>query len=114
MNRNFQSKNPYYEPTECGLVKLEEIEYSDRCYQFDTRVVWRDVETGELYTARDSGCSCPCPFETYDSLASLEKLDFDSLEREVNTDGKENNNMERRIDFLQSVRHHLDKRYRNE
>lgn len=53
----------YYSPESYGLEVVGEVEFSDMNYQFDTTVVWRDVETGDLYYADDSGCSCPCPFE---------------------------------------------------
>ncbi len=75
--------NAYYNPGELGLEIVAEIEYSDGSHQFDTRVVWRKVETGELFTARDSGCSCPIPFEDYGSVESLEKFNFDSLRNEA-------------------------------
>ena len=66
--------NPYYDPKECGLEHVAEIEYSDGCYQFDTRMVWRDIETGTLWTARDAGCSCPSPFEDCHKLSDFERL----------------------------------------
>jgi len=48
----------YYNPELFGLEPICEIEYSDGCYQFDRRVVWRKKGTkGVFYTARDSGCS---------------------------------------------------------
>jgi hypothetical protein len=76
--------NPYMDPEECGLEPIAEIEYSDRCFQFDTRMVWREKNTGALFTARDSGCSCPVPFENYDSMSSLERLtNTDMLREEI-------------------------------
>lgn len=77
------STNAYYEPEKIGLAIVAEIEYTDGCYQFDTRVIWRHVETGKLYTARDSGCSCPTPFENYDCVESLEPFDYETIHREV-------------------------------
>lgn len=73
----------YYQPEKFDLVPVAEIDYSDGCYQFDLRVVWKHEPTGDCYTMRDSGCSCPSPFEDYTSLESLEKLDLAQLEREV-------------------------------
>lgn len=78
---DYQS-NVYYHPEKHGLTVVAEIEYSDACYQFDTRVVWKDAE-GNFYTARDSGCSCPTPFEEYTTIESLEKADYDTLLAEV-------------------------------
>lgn len=59
--------NVYYNPEQFGLTKVAELEYSDGCYQFDTRVVWKSKD-GRLWTARDSGCSCPSPFESTQEL----------------------------------------------
>jgi hypothetical protein len=66
--------DPYYNPGRCWLEKVAEIEYSGGCYEFDTRMVWRDIATGTLWTARDSGCSCPSPFENVHKLSDLERL----------------------------------------
>lgn len=68
-----EKRNIYYEPAAFGLEIVAEHDFSDWSYQFDTRVVWRDRE-GRLYTARDSGCSCPSPFEDYEGVESLERL----------------------------------------
>jgi hypothetical protein len=76
--------NPYYHPEALGLEPVAEIEYSDLDYQFDTRVVWRlKTDPSVLYSARDSGCSCPSPFEDYNSLEDLERLDAGALANEV-------------------------------
>jgi hypothetical protein len=66
------STNIYYNPEKFGLEVFAEFEFSDRFYQFDTRVVWKDRE-GQLWTARDSGCSCPIPFEDY-HLGNIDRL----------------------------------------
>lgn len=34
-------------------------------YEFDMIIVLRDPNTGQLYVAHDSGCSCPEPFGDY-------------------------------------------------
>lgn len=75
--------NVYYNPEKWGLEPVAEVEYSSGSYEFDTRVVWKDRNTGTHYTARDSGCSCPVPFEDITTLADLEPLNYDDLEREV-------------------------------
>lgn len=80
--------NIYANPEKHGLKVVAELEYSDGMYQFDTRVVWRHGETGILFTARDAGCSCPTPFEEYDTLESLEQLvSLDTLRDEYKADG---------------------------
>jgi len=69
--------NIYYNPDAFGLSVVAEIEYSSGYYQFDTRVVWKD-KAGKLWTARDSGCSCPTPFEDY-HLGNISPLDLREL-----------------------------------
>ena len=64
--------NPYYSPQECGLELIADINFTDN-YDFDMIAVWRN-EDGELFWACDAGCSCPCPFENYTSLDSLDRL----------------------------------------
>lgn len=67
----------YYSPEKHGLVPVAEIELDGESYSFHIRCVWRHTETGVLYTAEDSGCSCPSPFEEYNSLESLSVLHGD-------------------------------------
>lgn len=98
--------NVYYHPENCGLEVVAEIEYSDGSYQFDMRVVWRHLETGVLYTQRDSGCSCPTPFESYNDLASLEVVNIESLMQEVASETA-NTTVMQRFDFIYKVRHAL-------
>lgn len=78
----------YYQPEELGLTIVAEVEYSDMDYQFDTRVVWRH-DDGRLLTARDSGCSCPSPFEDYTSVEKLDPVDFAELEAEFKQESRE-------------------------
>ena len=56
----------YYEPQEYGLEKIAEIDFSDGNYCFDYRVVWMRLEDRKLLSGRDSGCSCPMPFEDFE------------------------------------------------
>ncbi len=63
-------ENPYYHPEKCGLTPVCEIEWTEPNYSFDTTVIWKAVN-GKLYTASDSGCSCPTPFEDYKKLSDL-------------------------------------------
>lgn len=43
--------------------EIGEVEWSDEAYQFDLTRVYRQISTGDLFYATDSGCSCPSPFE---------------------------------------------------
>lgn len=94
--------NPYYNPGDMGLNVVAEIEYSTGSYEFDTRVVWADAD-GNLYTARDAGCSCPTPFEDYAPIEKLERVDLESLRSEVHAEDRNTTSSER-LDFLAAVR----------
>lgn len=58
-------KNPYYDsdqlPVEMFLVSDLDADYS-----FDYMIFLRDRNTGIVFFAYDSGCSCPKPFEDYE------------------------------------------------
>lgn len=95
--------NVYYSPEKFDLEPVDEIEYSSGSYEFDTRVVWSHRPTGRLLTARDSGCSCPTPFEDY-TLESLEVVNLAELTREVNDDGYNYATAEQKSRFLSNVR----------
>ena len=60
--KTMYDSNVYYSPEKFGLEEVGQIEWSEPDYSFDTTVVWKDEE-GNFYQARDSGCSCPSPFE---------------------------------------------------
>lgn len=53
--------NPYYDPEKCGLTLLS-FDEPDMSYEYNTLCFWATPE-GYVYTASDSGCSCPTPFE---------------------------------------------------
>lgn len=61
----------YYVPHKLGLEVVAEVELSEPCYSFDIAMVWWHFETDAFYVARDSGCSCPSPFEDFTSLEKL-------------------------------------------
>src|SRR5260221_9559959 len=63
----------YHSPEKFGLTVVDEIELDNESYRFNIRMIWRH-EDGTLYTARDSGCSCPSPFEDYTELEGLERI----------------------------------------
>lgn len=54
---------PYYDPQMYGLELVGTVDWTDEPYEFDMTAVWRDPQTGDLFYADDSGCSCPIPFE---------------------------------------------------
>jgi hypothetical protein len=97
-------ENIYYSPEKLGLSTVAEIDWSDGCYQFDLRVVWKHDASGVLYTARDSGCSCPSPFEDYNGIESLERVGpsfRDDIRSEF--DGADNTSIAEYEDFLRAI-----------
>lgn len=99
--------NFYSYPENSGLEIVAEIEYSDRNYNFDTRVVWKHIESGLVYTARSSGCSCPMPFEEFDTIDDLEVvIDVDIFRREFDELGYQRKNVtfSEMQEFLEKVR----------
>jgi hypothetical protein len=73
------------DPGAYGLTLLAALEYSDQSYCFDTRLVWADAD-GKLFTYRDSGCSCPIPFEGVKGVEDLESVDLATLKNEVDNE----------------------------
>lgn len=55
--------NIYNDPHDFGLEIFEHISDDRASYDFDDFCVFRRKEDGKLFWAKDSGCSCPCPFE---------------------------------------------------
>lgn len=73
-------KDVYNSPAEHGLEIVGDIEWDDEAYSFNMTAVWRDPQTGQLYWADDSGCSCPSPFEDVRSRADLTAGTTDELD----------------------------------
>ena len=73
----------YYHPEKYDLEIVASIDYSGGHYEFDYRVVWRHIKSGKLYTARDSGCSCPMPFENYKKIEDLEEYSYNYVRNEA-------------------------------
>jgi len=104
--------NPYYNPEDFGLKILGEVEWSDECYQFDKTVLWEHPDTGKLYIAHDTGCSCPSPFEEYHELAALEEVTVDgaiaSLEsrrrEEINGEWGRSYGLEKSLELIKQLR----------
>mgnify|MGYP001574457084 CR=1 FL=1 len=67
--------NVYYNPEAFGLKVLRTIEDTLLSYEFSMVVVWEELNTGRLFWARDSGCSCADPFENLTDISSLTPLD---------------------------------------
>lgn len=70
--------NPHYDYKELGLEMLT-YDQPDMSYEFNTLCFW-STDDGRVYSASDSGCSCPTPFEDYEGntldevLQNLERI----------------------------------------
>lgn len=65
-------QNYYYDPASAGLEMIS-FEDADLSYEFDILAFWA-TQDGVVYSASDSGCSCPTPFEDCTSLEQLERI----------------------------------------
>lgn len=74
------ASNVYYNPEHWGLTKIDELENSTGCYEFDTHILLQH-ENGTLYYCQDAGCSCPTPFEGYNltNMTIVTKEGFESF-----------------------------------
>lgn len=53
----------YSQPESFGLQTIGEVDWGpSNPYGHDVTVVWKDVETGQLYIGSDEGCSCDVAF----------------------------------------------------
>lgn len=84
-------KNPYYSPAKNGLEIVAELDEPGLSYAYNQLIVFNDVKTNRLYFAKDSGCSCPTPFEGYyyegDGKTNMEAItssNLDSFIQEMN------------------------------
>lgn len=73
----YGSPDPYYNPEKFGLEIFTEFD-NGGSYEFDMFVVWKDAN-GNYYWATDAGCSCPSPFETFDSIEDLTESDREGI-----------------------------------
>jgi len=71
-----------------GFTKLDEIEWDNESYEFNLTGIWVRNSDGTLWTADDSGCSCPTPWENttrLERLFSIEPL-VERYKRQTSTD----------------------------
>jgi hypothetical protein len=81
--------NIYSDPEDFGVRQIAQFDLSDGCYQFDYVVLWQSLTTPEaIYLGKDSGCSCPSPFEDIhglDGVNELERIDPSNPEPAIRT-----------------------------
>lgn len=70
--------NPYYNPEalELDMIAFDE---PDMSYEYNTLCFWA-TKAGQIYSASDSGCSCPTPFEDAHDRETREEV-IATLER---------------------------------
>ena len=64
--------NPHYSAGELGL-ELYSLDEPEMSYEFNTLDFWA-TKDGRVFSASDSGCSCPTPFEDYEGATQDEVL----------------------------------------
>lgn len=64
----------YDEPERYGFETIGEIDWGVNSYNFDLTVAWIETETGRIFVASDSGCSCPRPFEDIEGIEDLTEI----------------------------------------
>lgn len=57
-------ESPWNAPEKFGCRAVAELD-TGGSYEFDMVCVVQVIETGDVYAAQDSGCSCPTPFEDH-------------------------------------------------
>jgi hypothetical protein len=63
MSQNVQQDLWDSESQPTGFTQIAEVEWEDQPYQFNLTRVYRH-DSGALFYAEDTGCSCPIPFES--------------------------------------------------
>lgn len=61
-----------------GLKKIYSFDDPEASYSFDEFRIWQRNKDGALFYGRDSGCSCPSPFENFKSKADLNPITHNS------------------------------------
>jgi hypothetical protein len=75
-----ETMNPNYDSDKLEWETFE-VEYGEPCWSFNTLKFWK-TKDGLIYSAHDSGCSCPTPFEDYEGETEAEIIQ--KLERVPN------------------------------
>ena len=94
------------------------IDRSTGSYEYDELRVVRSKETGILYYATDSGCSCPMPFEAEDadfpkSWTPIKRGDsWKSFERYAHSwwGGEKHGELKQVEDFIAKIKDALNKK----
>jgi hypothetical protein len=60
-----EKHNPHYHPEKLGIKEVLTIDENDQGYDFNTLCFFAHKD-GRIFSAQDSGCSCPTPFEDFE------------------------------------------------
>ncbi len=104
--------NVYYNPEQCGLNLVGVLDDAKLSYEFDTLIVLEATQDGKLYWARDSGCSCPTPFEDYrfgNGETNLEELNKETLSQFITSVDSFPASPDERRDLIRKVEDRLKK-----
>lgn len=58
-------ENVHSNPEKSGLKIIDSLDQPDLDYEFNTLIAVQHIESGRVFEAQSSGCSCPTPFEEY-------------------------------------------------
>lgn len=73
----------YYSPEDYGAELIGAIDVAG-AWEYAIFLVLKDKSTGKLYYGQESGCSCPIPFEGYNSVTELREItDYAAFAREI-------------------------------
>ena len=73
-------ENCYNSPEKHGLKVIFSNDIAGS-YEFDTVVVWKSLTEEKYFWAHDSGCSCPMPFENFNSVEDLTPIEIFNMEQ---------------------------------
>jgi hypothetical protein len=103
--------NIYYDPEKHGLELIHTLDEDNLSYEFNTIAIFRATETGKLYYAHSSGCSCPTPFEEYHYASAddndLSEIRHENMDSFINTVENFPVSIDERQDAIRAVRKHL-------
>ena len=94
----WDSPDVYYQPEHFGLTVVGSVQWGEPDYDFHITAVWFDADK-HFFVASDSGCSCPSPFEDFETVESL---------------GKAMSKWEAASELLRRLQNYLDDSYESE
>lgn len=96
-----RADNVYDSPDHYGLELVGDAQWGEANYDFAMTAVWRHKMTGQLYWADDAGCSCPSPFEDFQTVEQLESATKHEVLAHLNE--RENANPGSGMDLIERI-----------